>query len=132
MESMVALHCHDRSRQTDPTLLFAKLVDVEPAEDFSPLGEEREAQELLVIEIDADGKDVYDNNGSSDHKFEDYNDLDQDEVLDDINDEGANDNEHVNTTSVGNPNRGIVICNDLGAYMSIIDPDTADASEFLE
>ncbi|PPS01515.1 hypothetical protein GOBAR_AA19149 [Gossypium barbadense] len=88
--------------------------------------------DLMVIKTDADGDDVYDNNGSSDHKVEDYSDPDQDEVLDDIDDEGVNDNGNVDVFLVGNPNRGIVIRNDPGAHMSIIDLDVALVSEFLE
>ncbi|PPE01600.1 hypothetical protein GOBAR_DD01387 [Gossypium barbadense] len=88
--------------------------------------------DLVVIETYADGDDVYDNNGFSDHEVEDYSDLDQDEVLDDIDDEGVNDDENVDASSVGNPNRGIMIRNDPGAHMSIIDLDVVHASEFLE
>ncbi|KAH1097198.1 hypothetical protein J1N35_014119 [Gossypium stocksii] len=43
----------------------------------------------VVIETNADGDDGYDNNGSSDHDVEDYNDPDIDEVLDDIDNEGG-------------------------------------------
>ncbi|PPD81939.1 hypothetical protein GOBAR_DD21137 [Gossypium barbadense] len=75
----------------------------------------------VVIETDADGDDVYDNNGFSNHEVEEYSDLDLDEVLDDINNEGTNDDGNVNVSSIGNPNRGIMICNDLGAHMLIID-----------
>ncbi|PPD85146.1 hypothetical protein GOBAR_DD17916 [Gossypium barbadense] len=72
--------------------------------------------------------DEYDNNGHSDHKVEDYSDSD----LDDIDNERANNDENVYASSVGNPSRGIVIRNELGAHMSIVDPDAAHASEFLE
>ncbi|PPD90085.1 hypothetical protein GOBAR_DD12970 [Gossypium barbadense] len=81
---------------------------------------------------DADGNDEYDNNGSSGHEVEDYSHPDLDDVLDDIDDECANDDRNVNASSVGNPSRGIMVHNDLGAHLSIIDPDATYASEFFE
>ncbi|KAK5819528.1 hypothetical protein PVK06_024535 [Gossypium arboreum] len=80
----------------------------------------------MVVEIDAGGDDVCDNNGYSDHEVEDYNDLDQDKVPNDTDDEGANDDCNVN------PNRGIVIRNYPRAHMSNIDPNAVQVSKFLE
>ncbi|KAK5843367.1 hypothetical protein PVK06_005821 [Gossypium arboreum] len=57
----------------------------------------------MVIESDMDGEDGYDNNGPFDHKVEDYSYPDQDEVPEDIDNEGANDNENVHASSVRNP-----------------------------
>ncbi|PPS13618.1 hypothetical protein GOBAR_AA06975 [Gossypium barbadense] len=173
METMVALYCWDQSRQNDLIQLLAEFIDVEPAEDSTPLGEERGVQDPctvvprvyidrrstlcgigidfnapptsenlnlgsclqihpVVIETDADGDDVYDNNGSFDHEIEEYSDLDLDEVLDDINNESANDDRNVNASSIRNPNRGIMICNDPRVHMSIMDPNAMHASKFSE
>ncbi|KAK5846103.1 hypothetical protein PVK06_002374 [Gossypium arboreum] len=59
-------------------------------------------------------------------------DPDVDEVLDDINDKGTNDDENIDASLVGNPVRCVVIRNDLGAHMSLIDLDVAHAAEFSE
>ncbi|KAK5812434.1 hypothetical protein PVK06_027864 [Gossypium arboreum] len=85
----------------------------------------------LVIKTNADGDEKYDNNGPN-HEVEDYSDPNLDEVLHDIDNKGAGDDENVNTSSFRNPSQGIVIRNDLGAYISIIDPDAMHATEFLE
>ncbi|PPD80227.1 hypothetical protein GOBAR_DD22835 [Gossypium barbadense] len=171
METMVALYCQNRCGQTESIQLFAELVDMEPAEDFTPLSEEHGVQDpctvvpkayidrrltiheididinappasknlnsdprlqihLVVIEINADGDDGYDNNDHSDHEVEDYSDLDLNKVSDDIDSKGANDNGNVTSSSVGNSSRGIVIHNDPEAHMSIIDPDAMYAFEF--
>lgn len=85
----------------------------------------------IVIETDADGEDRFDNDGFSDHEGEDFNDSNVDEVLDDIDNESADD-EIVHSLSIENSNRGIIVHNDLGAYMSSIDPNVAHAFESLE
>ncbi|PPD78535.1 hypothetical protein GOBAR_DD24542 [Gossypium barbadense] len=59
--------------------------------------------QFVMIETNANSDDGYDNNGSSNYEVE-----------------------------VENPNRGIVIRNDLGAHMMIIDPNATHESEFLE
>ncbi|KAK5812888.1 hypothetical protein PVK06_028332 [Gossypium arboreum] len=56
----------------------------------------------VVIETDVDGVDRYDNNGLFDHVVEDYSDPDLNEVLNDINDERANDDGNVYESLVGN------------------------------
>ncbi|KAH1098407.1 hypothetical protein J1N35_015328, partial [Gossypium stocksii] len=61
---------------------------------------------------------------------EDFNNLDLDELLDDINDEGMDEGENVHTPSVGNLSRGIVILNDLEAYMLNVDPNGTHELEF--
>ncbi|PPD83165.1 hypothetical protein GOBAR_DD19902 [Gossypium barbadense] len=50
----------------------------------------------MVIETNADGDGVYDNNGFSDYEVKAYTDLDQEEVPNDIDDEGTNDDGNVN------------------------------------
>ncbi|PPD79443.1 hypothetical protein GOBAR_DD23623 [Gossypium barbadense] len=111
METMVALYCPTRSVDTEPIQLFVELVDMELVEDFTPLN-------------------GYDNNGCSGREVEDYSDPDLDEVPDDINNKDANGDGNVYASSVGNPSRSIIIRNDPGSYMSIVDPDAAYASEF--
>ncbi|PPD96843.1 hypothetical protein GOBAR_DD06111 [Gossypium barbadense] len=85
---------------------------------------------LVLIETDTDGQDEYDNNGCFDHEVEDYSDPDLDDVLNDIDDECANDDGNVYAYLVGNPSRDIVICNDPGDHMSNVNLDMAHASEF--
>ncbi|PPD74091.1 hypothetical protein GOBAR_DD28982 [Gossypium barbadense] len=85
----------------------------------------------VVIETNALGEDECNNNGFSDHKCEDFNDPDLDDVPYDIDDEGPDDgNDHA--PSIGNPSCGIIIHNDPGTYMPIVDPDATHASEFPE
>ncbi|PPD85082.1 hypothetical protein GOBAR_DD17981 [Gossypium barbadense] len=123
-------------------------ADVKSAEDSTPLGEEHRVQDpfafenlnpgprlqlhLVVFKTDADGDDGYDNNDPFDHEVEDCSDLDLDEVLDDIDDEDTNNDENVNVSSVVNLIRGVVIHNDPGAHMSLIDRNTTHATEFSE
>ncbi|KAK5771932.1 hypothetical protein PVK06_048188 [Gossypium arboreum] len=82
----------------------------------------------VVFETGANGDDGYDNSYPSNHKV--YSDPNLDEVLDDINDEGMNDDGNDNASLAGNLTRCIVICNDPGAHMSLIDPDMVYAVEF--
>ncbi|PPE01593.1 hypothetical protein GOBAR_DD01380 [Gossypium barbadense] len=63
---------------------------------------------------------------------EDFSDPDLDEVLDDIDDEGADEGENVHAPSVENLSPSIVMHNDPGAHILSVDPYTAHASEFLE
>lgn len=79
-----------------------------------------------------DGEDGYDNNIRSDHEVEDYSNLDLDEILDDIDDEGVNDDKKVSESSVRNLSRGIIIPNDSRAHMSNVNPNVMHASEFPE
>ncbi|PPS02940.1 hypothetical protein GOBAR_AA17724 [Gossypium barbadense] len=85
----------------------------------------------VVIETNAHGEDRFDKNCRFNHEGEDFSDPDVDDIPDDIENEGAND-ENDYTPSFRNPSHGIVICNNLEAYVSIIDPDRKHASDFLE
>ncbi|PPS14412.1 hypothetical protein GOBAR_AA06177 [Gossypium barbadense] len=76
--------------------------------------------------------DVYHSSNPSDHKVDSDNDPYVDEVPDDINDEGMNENDIFNASSVGNQIRRIVIHNNPGAHMSRIDPNAAHVVEFSE
>ncbi|PPD70614.1 hypothetical protein GOBAR_DD32506 [Gossypium barbadense] len=113
VEAMVALCCWDRSCQTDSIQLFFELADVDLEEDSTQLGEKREVQDPCTM-------------------VEDYSDPDLDKVPDGINHEGATDDRNVNVSLVGNPSRGIMIRNGLGAHILIIDLNAAHTSKFPE
>ncbi|PPS14338.1 hypothetical protein GOBAR_AA06238 [Gossypium barbadense] len=129
---MVTLYSRNKSGHIELIQLFAELADVELVEVITTLSEEYEVQDpcTKIHPIYVDGEDGYDNNALSDHKVEDFIDLDLDEVSDDINDEGMNGDRNFYTSSFGNPSLGIVICNVIEAHMSIIDPNVAYASKF--
>ncbi|PPD76121.1 hypothetical protein GOBAR_DD26954 [Gossypium barbadense] len=155
VETMVALYSGTRSNQNAPILLFAELASVEATEDPTPLGEEDGVQELCMVapvsyidsqstihKIDIDlnvapetgviGDDVYYSSDPVDHEVDSESDPDVDEVPDGINDEGVNEDENVNASSVGNQIRHIVIHNNPRAHMFWIDPDAARIAEFSE
>ncbi|KAK5811240.1 hypothetical protein PVK06_026564 [Gossypium arboreum] len=96
VETIVVPYCWYWSHQTDLIQLFAELADVQPAKDSTPLvyidrqstvrgididlNAPPTSENLnlgprlqihpVVIETNADGDDVYDNNGSSNHNVE--------------------------------------------------------------
>lgn len=74
----------------------------------------------IVIEIEADDEDGFDNNGGFHHKVEDFSDPDVDEVPDDI------DNEY----TIEKSSLGIVICNDFRTHMLSVDLDAVYAYKF--
>ncbi|PPS15589.1 hypothetical protein GOBAR_AA04983 [Gossypium barbadense] len=123
--------------------VFAELAGIETTEDPTSLGEEDRAQELCMVvsisyvdsqltihEIDIDlnaapetdvvGDDVYHSSDPSYHEVDSESDPDVDEVPDDIDDEGVNDDRNVNSSSVGNQIRRIVIHNNPGAFQCAI------------
>ncbi|PPR80995.1 hypothetical protein GOBAR_AA39721 [Gossypium barbadense] len=125
VETMFALYCGTRSNQNAPIQLFAELAGVEPIEDPTPLGEKHGAQEscMMVLisyvdsqstiheinidlnatpETDVVGDDVYHSSDPSYHEVDSDSDPDVDEVLDDIDNEGVNEDGNVNVSSVGN------------------------------
>ncbi|KAK5802241.1 hypothetical protein PVK06_029826 [Gossypium arboreum] len=55
-----------------------------------------------------------------------------DDVSNDIDDEDVIDNGNINTSSIGNQMRRIVIHNNPRPHMSLIDPDVVHAAEFSE
>ncbi|PPS19417.1 hypothetical protein GOBAR_AA01155 [Gossypium barbadense] len=59
-------------------------------------------------------------------------DPDMDDVPNDIDNEYVNDDGNINASSVGNQIRRIVIHNNPGLHISLIDPDMAHVTEFLE
>ncbi|PPS12595.1 hypothetical protein GOBAR_AA08058 [Gossypium barbadense] len=111
VETIIALFCSIRNVNAESIELFAELADMEPVENVN-------------------GEKGPNNDGHSDHEGEDFSDPDLDEVLDDIENEGVDNDENVYDPSVENPTRGIFICNDSRAHMLSLDPDMAYASEF--
>ncbi|PPR81780.1 hypothetical protein GOBAR_AA38933 [Gossypium barbadense] len=155
METMAALYCGTQNNQNAPIQLFVELAGMEATKDPTPLGEEDGAQEPCMvvpisyvdsqstihgIDIDLNpapetnvvGDDVYHSSDPSDHEVDSESDPDIDEVLDDIDDEGVNDDGNVNASLVENQILRIVIHNNPRADMSRIDPDVAHTAEFLE
>ncbi|PPR99202.1 hypothetical protein GOBAR_AA21464 [Gossypium barbadense] len=84
---------------------------------------------LVIIETDALGEDGSNNNDCSYHEGEDFSDPGLNDVLDDIDEEGQND-ESDHAPLVENSSCGIVIRNDIRVHMSIDNSDTTHASEF--
>ncbi|KAH1057073.1 hypothetical protein J1N35_035138 [Gossypium stocksii] len=111
------------NRQRRIQKLFAELTDVEPAKDPTQLGEEHRVQ-------DPYGDDGYISSDLSDHKVD--NNPDMDGVSNDIDDKGTNNDRNVNASLVENPIRCIVIHNNPGAHMSLINPYAVYATKFLK
>ncbi|PPD98964.1 hypothetical protein GOBAR_DD04010 [Gossypium barbadense] len=155
VEIVVILYCGNQSNQNTPIQLFAELTGVEPTEDPTPLGEEHGAQESCMVilisyvdshstvhgididlnaapETDVVGDDVYNSSDPSDHEVDSDSHPAVDEVSNDIDDECVNNDGNVNASSVENEIRRIVIPNNLGAYMSRIDPYAAHTTKFPE
>ncbi|PPS14635.1 hypothetical protein GOBAR_AA05939 [Gossypium barbadense] len=107
VETMIALYCGNQSDQNAPTYLFAELAGVEPTEDFATYAKEHGAQEPLVILVIKRSIVI----------------VILDEVSDDIDDEDVNDDGNINVSSIRKQIRCIMIHNNLGPHMSLIDPD---------
>ncbi|PPD70091.1 hypothetical protein GOBAR_DD33033 [Gossypium barbadense] len=116
VETMVALCCGTRSNQNTPIKLFAELAGVEATKDPTLLGEEDGVQKPCMVvpisyadsqttihgididlnaapETDVVGDDVYYSSDPAVHEVNSESDPDVDEVLDDIDDEGMNEDE---------------------------------------
>ncbi|PPD67555.1 hypothetical protein GOBAR_DD35572 [Gossypium barbadense] len=125
VETMIALYCGNRSDQNTPIQLFVELAGVEPTEDLTASGEEHGAEELCMVapisyvdsestirgididlnvapDIDVVGDDGYDSSDLCDQEVDSDSDPNVDEVLDDIDNEGMNDDGNINASSVGN------------------------------
>ncbi|PPR90991.1 hypothetical protein GOBAR_AA29700 [Gossypium barbadense] len=109
---MITLYCGNQSDQNIQIHLFVELANVEQNEDLTAYGTEHGAQEPYMVDSDSDP--------------------DVDEVFDDIDNEDMNDDGNINVSSVGNQIRRIVIHNNPGLLMPLIDPDAAQVAEFLE
>ncbi|XP_052886990.1 uncharacterized protein LOC128295453 [Gossypium arboreum] len=144
VETMIALYCGNGSDKNSPIHLFAELAGMEQNEDLTAYGEEHATEEPestirgididlnVTPDIDVVGDDGYDN---SDHCYEEVDsdsDPDVDDVPYDIDDEDVNDDGNINASSVGNQMRRIMIHNNPGPHMSLIDPDAMHEVEFSE
>ncbi|MFQ6650359.1 hypothetical protein Gotur_022965, partial [Gossypium turneri] len=86
-----------------------------------------------VLTIIEDGDERSDNDDQS-HRDpnDDFSDPDLDDILEDIDKEGPVEGKNANPYSTGNTGPGIVIRNNLGSFMTDVDPDAAVAREFPE
>ncbi|KAH1097212.1 hypothetical protein J1N35_014133 [Gossypium stocksii] len=82
----------------------------------------------VTLDIDVVGDDGYNSSDPCDQDVDSDSDVDVDDIPDDIDDEDVNDDEDINAPSVGNQMRRIVIHNNLGPHMSLIDPDNGIAT----
>ncbi|MFQ6633257.1 hypothetical protein Gotur_011100, partial [Gossypium turneri] len=85
---------------------------------------------LVTIE---DGDEGSDNNDQSHHDpNDDFSDLDLDDIPEDIYEERRVEGENANPHLAGNAGPAIVIRNNIGSFMTDVDPDAALAHEFPE
>ncbi|PPD82037.1 hypothetical protein GOBAR_DD21040 [Gossypium barbadense] len=96
------------------------------------LVEDDDVKTMIALYCWLDGEKGSDNEDGTYHQGEDFSDFIFDEVLDDINDEGIDNDDNVDTPSLGNPTHDIVIGNDPLAYILSVDPNVVYASEFQE
>ncbi|PPD96625.1 hypothetical protein GOBAR_DD06344 [Gossypium barbadense] len=131
VETMVDLYCGNESDKNAPIHLFAELAGMEQNEDVNASDEEHGAQELWMVAPIS----YVDKEGGGDHWDEEVDsdgDPDVDDVLDDIDDEDVSNDEGINASSVGEQMQRILIHNNPGPHMSLIDPDAAYVAEFSE
>ncbi|PPD91592.1 hypothetical protein GOBAR_DD11472 [Gossypium barbadense] len=149
VETIVDLYYGNGSDKNAPIHLFAKLAGMEQNEDVNASDEEYEAQEPWMVApisyVDSEstmggiGIDLNitpdvdmvggEEEGGGDHWDEEVDsdgDPNVDDVLDNINDEC------INASSVEEQMWRILIHNNLGLHMSLIDPDAAYVAEFPE
>ncbi|KAK5833485.1 hypothetical protein PVK06_017325 [Gossypium arboreum] len=155
VETMIALYCGNGSDKNAPIHLFAELAGMEENENLTAYGEEHRAQEPCMVaprsyvdsestiggididlnvtpDMDVVGDDGYDSSDPCYQEVDSDSDPDVDDVPDDIDDEDVNDDRNINASSVGNQMRRVVIHNNPGPHMSLIDPDAAHVAEFPE
>ncbi|PPD69220.1 hypothetical protein GOBAR_DD33902 [Gossypium barbadense] len=155
VETMIALYCGNGSDKNAPIHLFAELAGMEQNEDVNASDEEHRAQEPWMVApisyVDSESTmggigidlnitpdiDVVpgEEEGGSNH-WDEYvdsdGDPDVDDVPNDIDAEDVNNNGNIDASSVGDQMRRILIHNNLGPQMSLIDPETAYVAEFSE
>ncbi|PPS05387.1 hypothetical protein GOBAR_AA15267 [Gossypium barbadense] len=155
VETMIALYYGNGSDKNSPIHLFVELANMEQNEDLTAYGEEHATEEPCVVapilyvdsestirgininlnvtpDIDVVSDDGYDNSDPCDEEVDSDSDPDVDDVPDDIDNEDVNDDGNINASSVGNQMRRVVIHNNPGPHMSLIDPDVAHEVEFPE
>ncbi|PPE02186.1 hypothetical protein GOBAR_DD00784 [Gossypium barbadense] len=149
VEAMVNLYCGNGSDKNAPIHLFAELAGMEQNEDVNASEEEHGAQEPWMVapisyvdsestmggigidlniipDVDMVGGEEEGGGDHWDEEVDNDSDPDVDDVPDDIDDEG------INASLVGEQMRRILIHNNLGLHMSLIDPDAAYVAEFPE
>ncbi|PPS02454.1 hypothetical protein GOBAR_AA18218 [Gossypium barbadense] len=119
---MIAIYCGNQSDQDAPIQLFAN----------ESIIREIDIDLNVAPDIDVVGDDGYDSSDPCDYEVDSNSDLDVGEVPGDIDDKDVNDNGNINASSVGNRIRRIVIHNNPGVHMSLIDPDMTHVVEFLK
>ncbi|PPD75715.1 hypothetical protein GOBAR_DD27363 [Gossypium barbadense] len=120
VETMISLYYQNGSDKNAPIHLFAELaggisIDLN-----------------ITPDIDVVADDGYDGSDHCDQKVDSDSDPDVDDVPDDIHDEDVNNDGNINASSVGNQMRRIMIHNNPGPHMSLINPDAAHVAEFPE
>ncbi|PPD75858.1 hypothetical protein GOBAR_DD27220 [Gossypium barbadense] len=144
VETMVDFYCENGSDKNAPIHLFVELAGMEQNEDVNASDEEHGAQEPestmggmgidLNITPDVDmvggeeecGCEKESGGDHWDEKVDSDGDPHVDDVPDDIDDED------INASSIGEQMRHILIHNNPGPHMSLIDPDAAYVAEFPE
>ncbi|PPR88022.1 hypothetical protein GOBAR_AA32669 [Gossypium barbadense] len=86
----------------------------------------------IAPDINVVGDDGYNSSEPCDQEVDSDSDPYVDEVPNDIGDEDVNDNGNINASSIRNQIRRIVIHDNPGPHMSLIDPNAANIVEFLE
>ncbi|KAH1096490.1 hypothetical protein J1N35_013411 [Gossypium stocksii] len=155
VETMIDLYCGNGGNKNAPIHLFAELAGMEENKDVNAYSEEHGAREPCIVApisyvdsestigginivlnitpvIDIGGDDGYDGRDHCDEEVNSESDPDVDNVPDDIDDEDVNNGGNINVSSVGNQMRGIMMHNNPGPYMSLIDLDATIVTEFLE
>ncbi|KAL1078783.1 hypothetical protein V6Z11_D10G180600 [Gossypium hirsutum] len=156
---MVDLYCGNGSEKNAPIHLFAELVGMEQNEYVNTSDEEDRAEEPWMVapisyvdsestmggigidlnitpDVDMVGGEeegAGEEEGGGDHWDEEVDsdgDPDVDDVPDDIDNEDVSNDEGINASSVSEQMRRILIHNNSGPHMSLIDPDAAYVVEF--
>ncbi|KAK5804044.1 hypothetical protein PVK06_031693 [Gossypium arboreum] len=86
----------------------------------------------VTPDMDVVGDDGYDSSDPCYQEVDSDSDLDVNDVPDDIDDKDVKNDGNINASSVGNQMRRVVIHNNLGPHMSLIDPNAAHIAEFPE
>ncbi|PPD84571.1 hypothetical protein GOBAR_DD18499 [Gossypium barbadense] len=137
VETMVDLYCGNEIDKNALIHLFAELAGMEQNKDVNAFDEEHGAQEPWMVApisyVDKEGGGKEEGGGDHwDEEVDSDSDPDVDDVPDDIDDEDVNNDEGINASSIGEQMRRILIHNNLGPHMSLIDPNAAYVAEFPE
>ncbi|PPD86644.1 hypothetical protein GOBAR_DD16428 [Gossypium barbadense] len=135
VKTMVALYCGNGSDKNAPIHLFAELAEPWMVAPISYVDSESTMGGIgidlnITPDIDVVGGEE---EGDSDHWDEEVDsdgDPELDDVPDDIDDEDVNNDGNIDASSVGEQMRCILIHNNPGPHMSLIDPDAAYVVEF--